>query len=208
MTYRLGATSWAAGALVLAAISGCSGNGPAADPSTSPTASSFSPTAGPSSKSPMSPSEAAASDASSLVRRYFSVLDDLRMQPTSPLSALRSVTTSTQLTAQTHLVQAERTKGLHQVGSTRIAQLLVQSVNLDNSDPSAGQVPTVVIDVCWDVSNADLVDESGQSVVSPMRADRGWTRYTTANYTWSANPSGGWRIASSQDLKQMPCAAS
>jgi hypothetical protein len=156
----------------------------------------------------MSPSDSAAADASSLMQRYFSVLDDVRTEPTTPLTKLKSVTTSTQLTAQTHLVQAERQKGLHQVGSTRIAQLLVQSVNLDNSNPSAGKVPTVLIDVCWDVSEADLVDENGHSVVNPTRVDRGWTRYTVANYHWFANPSGGWRIASSQDSKKAPCAGS
>lgn len=208
MTHRLGLMFWATGALVLVAIAGCAGNGSDADPPNSPAASSSSPAVGSSSESPTSPTGAATSDASSLVRRYFSVLDDVRTRPASPLSTLRSVTTSTQLSAQTRLVKAERTKGLHQVGSTRIAQLLVQSVNLDNSDPSAGKVPTVVIDICWDVSNADLVDQSGQSVVSPTRVDRGWTRYTVANYHWSANPSHGWRIASSQDLTQAPCAAS
>ena len=70
------------------------------------------------------------------------------------------------------------------------------------------QVPTVTIDVCWDVSHADLVGKNGKSAVKPTRANRGWTRYTVANYHWNANPSGGWRIASSQDLKQTPCAAS
>jgi hypothetical protein len=64
------------------------------------------------------------------------------------------------------------------------------------------------VDVCWDVSNADLIDQGGKSVVSPNRASTGWTRYTVANYLRSANPSGGWRIATSQDLKQKPCAAS
>jgi hypothetical protein len=84
----------------------------------------------------------------------------------------------------------------------------VQAVSLDNSDPSAGKVPTVTVDACWDVSNADLIDQSGKSMVSPSRANTGWTRYTVANYHWSESPSSGWRIATSQDLKQTSCAAS
>jgi hypothetical protein len=112
------------------------------------------------------------------------------------------------LSAQRHLVTGERSKGLRQVGATRIKTLRVQSVNLDNSEPSAGKVPTVTIDVCWDVSGADLVDKSGKSVVKPGRAETGWARYTVANYHWSENPSGGWRIATSQDLKKTSCAAS
>ncbi len=204
MTYRLGLRSWAAGALVLAAVTACNDGG--ADPGPEPTAAS--PTSSSSSASPTSPSESAATDATTVVRRYFAVLDEARTTPTSPLSELRTVAIGTQLTAQTKLVKNGRQHGLHQVGATRIVQLKVQSVDLDNSDPSAGKVPTVAIDVCWDVSSADLQDKNGQSVISPDRADRGWTHYTVANYHWSQNPTGGWRIASSQDLKQSPCATS
>jgi hypothetical protein len=121
---------------------------------------------------------------------------------------LASVATSTQLAAQRRLLTNERGDGLRQVGATRVADLTVQSVDLDNSDPSVGRVPTVTVDVCWDVSGADLIDKGGESVLSPDRASTGWTRYTVANYHWSDNPSGGWRVATSQDLKQAPCAAS
>ena len=93
-------------------------------------------------------------------------------------------------------------------GTTAISELKVQSVNLDNSAPDAGKVPTVVIDVCWDVSKVDVLDKSGKSIVSPDRPDTGWTRYTVANYEYAADPTGGWRVATGQDLKQTPCAAS
>lgn len=204
MNYRLGLRSWAAGAVVLAAVTACSNSGtdPGAEPTTtSPTTSSLS-------GLPTSPSESAADDAATLVRRYLAVLDEARTTPTSPLAELKTVAIGTQLAAQTRLVKNGRQRGLRQVGSTRIVQLKVQSVDLENSDPSVGKVPTAAVDICWDVSGADLQDERGQSVVSPQRADRGWTRYTVANYHWSQNPTDGWRIASSQDLKQSPCAAS
>jgi hypothetical protein len=136
------------------------------------------------------------------------VLDRVRHDSSVPLSELATVATGTQLSSQKHLVDAERSGSLHQTGATSIRKLTVQSVNLDNSAPAAGRVPTVIIDVCWDVSQADLVDNNGKSAVSPTRASRGWTRYTVANYHWNENPSGGWRIASSQDLKQTPCATS
>jgi hypothetical protein len=204
MNYRLGFRSWAAGALVLAAVTACNDGG--ADPGPEPTTAS--PTSSSSSTSPTSPSESAAADATALVRRYFAVLDEARTTTASPLSDLKAVAIGTQLTAQSKLVKNGRQRGLHQVGATRIVRLKVQSVDLENSDPSVGKVPTVAVDVCWDVSGADLQDKSGQSVVSPDRADRGWTRYTVANYHWSQNPTGGWRIASSQDLKQSPCATS
>ena len=99
-------------------------------------------------------------------------------------------------------------QGQRQTGTTAISELKVQSVNLDNSDPDAGKVPTVVIDVCWDVSKVDVLDKSGKSIVSPTRPDTGWTRYTVANYDYAADPTGGWRVATGQDLKKTPCAAS
>ncbi|GAB3769985.1 hypothetical protein GCM10027600_25540 [Nocardioides ginsengisegetis] len=124
------------------------------------------------------------------------------------MGTLASAATSSQLAAQRRLVSTERSKGLHQVGDTRVAELTVQTVNLDNSDPAAGKVPTVTIDVCWDVTDVDIVDATGKSVVSPGRPSTGWTRYTVANYHWAKNPSNGWRIATGQDLKQTPCAPS
>ncbi|WP_239455642.1 hypothetical protein [Nocardioides gilvus] len=81
-------------------------------------------------------------------------------------------------------------------------------MNLDNSDPAAGKVPTVVIDVCWDVSDVDVIDRDGASVVSPGRPDTGWTRYSVANYDYTDDPNGGWRVATGQDLKEEPCTAS
>lgn len=205
MKIRLGLISLATGTLLLVAVSACGENGD--DPQPQPPTSSS--TSSPSSSStPTSPSDSAAADASEVVQRYFAVLDELRQDPSLPLSKLAAVATSTQLSAQKHLVNGERSRGLQQTGLTRIRKLTVQSVNLDNSDSAAGRVPAVSIDVCWDVSEADLVDANGKSVVSHTRVERGWTRYTVANYHWKTNPSGGWRIASSQNLEQTPCAAS
>lgn len=204
MRKRLGFKSWATGAVVLAAVAACGGNS-TDPPTTTPTST---PTTATTSPSPTSPSDRAAADATGVLRHYFVVLDDVRQDDSAPLAQLASVATSTQLTAEEHLITSERAKGLRQTGVTKLGALTVQSVNLDNSDPAAGKVPTVTIDACWDVSGADLVDQNGKSAVSPTRPARGWTRYTVANYHWTANPSAGWRISSSQDLKKTPCAAS
>jgi hypothetical protein len=150
----------------------------------------------------------ATADATSALRNYFRVVDDLRSDPGVDLTQLKSVATSAQLKAVATLVRRQRSAGQHQTGTTVISELKVQSVTLDNSDPDAGKVPTVVIDACWDVSKVDVLDKSGKSIVSPNRPDTGWTRYTVANYEYAANPAGGWRVATGQDLKQTPCAAS
>ncbi|MFC8943354.1 hypothetical protein ACFT1B_35285, partial [Streptomyces griseoincarnatus] len=93
-----------------------------------------------------------------------------------------------------------------QTGSTQIADLVVQSVSLDNSDPTAGLVPTVQVDVCYDVGDVDLVDASGTSVISSSRPDRRWERLQVANYDYEADPTGGWRVASLETLEKAPCA--
>jgi hypothetical protein len=123
------------------------------------------------------------------------------------LSSLKSVAISTELTTQQTLFNRERKQGLHQTGETKVVELQVQSVNLDNSDPQAGKVPTVQIDVCFDVSGVDVLDADGKSVVTPDRPDTGWIRYSVANYQWDSDPDGAWRVASSQDIERTPCDA-
>ena len=206
MTNRLGLISWATGTLMLAAVSACGGS--ETDPPATAEPSSTSPSSPTASASLSSPSDEASADATDAVRSYFGVIDQLRSDPVADLKKLKSVATSAQLNAVSTLIDRSRDEGQRQTGTTAINELDVQSVNLDNSDPSAGKVPTVVIDVCWDVSKVDVLDKSGKSIVSPDRPDTGWTRYTVANYKYAADPAGGWRVATGQDLEQTPCAAS
>ncbi|CUR58094.1 Mucin-5AC (fragment) [metagenome] len=142
------------------------------------------------------------------MRQYYEVRNQLRQNPSQPLSLLDSVAISTELAAQQNLFKRERKQGLHQVGRTEVAKLEVQSVNLDNSDPKAGKVPTVQVDLCFDVSDVDVVDADGKSVVSPDRPDTGWIQFLVSNYEWTSDPGGGWRVASSQDIERKPCEAS
>ena len=206
MKIRLGLISWATGTLMLAAVSSCGASDTDPPPNSEP--SSASPTAPTTSATPTSPSDAATADATSAVRNYFTVVDDLRSEPATGLKQLKAVATGAQLNAVETLIRRQRGEGQRQTGTTAISELKVQSVNLDNSDPDAGKVPTVAIDVCWDVSKVDVLDKRGESIVSPNRPDTGWTRYTVANYEYAANPTGGWRVATGQDLEKTPCAAS
>lgn len=190
----------ATGVATLAAGASCASSGPDASPTTDTTPITNSPD-----PTQTSDTEIASDAAADIVHDYFSVLDHLRQDTGRPLNGLRKVATSTQLTTQSRLLENERAKKLHQVGDTELPDVKVESVNLDNSDPEAGKVPTVMVDVCWDVSDADLVDASGASVVSPDRVDVGWTRYTVANYDYQTDPVTGWRVASGKDLQQPPC---
>lgn len=199
-------TTMAARIMLLAALTSCSadGNNTMQSGTSTPgsTASITVPT-----NTTMSQAEVAAKAASAVVEDYYATVDHLSQRAEAPLSKLSMVATSVQLSAERALLEAQRDRGERQVGDTEVAQLTVQSVNLDNSDPKAGKVPTVQLDVCWNVSKVDVVDATGQSVVSPSRPNSGWTRLTVANYHYVADPTGGWRVATGEDLKRPSCVA-
>ena len=198
----------AAASSMLLVLGACSDG--SAEPGNEPTATSTttSPTPADTETSPPSQSEVASQAAEAKVREYYDVRDQFRLDPTARLSRLRMVATSVELDAQQRLFKRERSQGVVQTGHTRIAELVVQSVNLDNSDPRAGRVPTVQVDVCYDVSGVDMVDADGNSIVSADRPDRGWVRHSVSNYEWDTDRAGSWRVASSETLEQSPCAAS
>lgn len=206
MTYARGATRVATAVLLLVAVTACAddGNDPATNPSASP--SSSAPTT--STPTPPTDSELASEAASVVLRRFYDVRNQLRQDPSLPLDRLDEVAISTELAAQKNLFKKERKQGLHQTGETKVAKLDVKSVNLDNSDPKVGRVPTVQIDLCFDVSGVDVIDKNGKSVVSPDRPDTGWIRFLVSNYQWDKDPEDGWRVASSQDIERTPCDAS
>src|SRR4051794_34072150 len=207
MVHPPGAMAVATAALLLF-VAGCSPDGSDHSTSRSPTPRSPSTTdAASSSLAPPSDSQVASEAASQAVRKYYAVVDTIRESSALPLSRLSIIATSTQRSALKTLLGRERQQGRRQSGSTKIAVLKVQSVNLDNSDPTAGKVPTVQVDVCVDVGDVDIVDQTGKSTLSQSRPNTGWTRLTMANYHWSSHPKDGWRVASGQDLKQGPCAS-
>lgn len=198
----------AAAALLLAVGAGCAADERKPNPVPDRTPSPASPPSSTSSAAASSPSDIAAESAAEIVRRYYAVRDHLRQDPASSLRQLDAVATSTELTAQRTLFRDERKRGLSQTGDTVISDLQIQAVNLDNSDPEAGKAPTVQVDVCWDVSDVDILDPRGQSIVSPGRPDSGWIRYSVVNYSWGSDPADGWRVATSQDLERASCAGS
>jgi hypothetical protein len=205
MTISRGAHALATAALLLAAVSACADDGNSSSPTspTSPTPST--PDSTESTTPPPTETEIASEAASAALRKYYEVRNDVRQHPKVPLKRLGGVAVSSELSAQRLLVAKEREAGHRQVGDTKVAQFKVQSVNLDNSNPTAGKVPTVQIDVCADVSDVDFVDARGNSIISADRPDSGWIRFLVSNYEWYSDPDGGWRVASSQDLEREPC---
>jgi hypothetical protein len=203
MAKSQGVFSVAAAVLLLAVMAGCGSDAdPDSAPTPSPSVTEFSPT--PPSET-AAPEDAASAASVALVQDYYTVTDLLLQDASVPLTRLKSVATSSQLSAQQTFLKGERKAGTTQEGSTKIIETKIQSVSLDNSDPQAGRVPSVTIDVCWDVSDVDVLDAEGKSVVTAERPDRGWTRLIVANYSWDADPESGWRVAGGEDLEKSPC---
>lgn len=192
--------------LLLAVLAACTPRteaSPSATPSSpTVTTSPATPTASP---SPTTDSEIAARSAEDLIHEYYRVIDGLGSDPDAPIATLKDVAISKDLSVWQRQIERDRRDGHVQTGETQVAQVEVQSVNLDNSEPSAGHVPTVQIDVCYDVSAVDIRGEEGDSIVSPERPDTGWVRHTVSNYSWDTEPRTGWRVSTSVDLEQAPC---
>lgn len=150
---------------------------------------------------PQSDSEKASETATDHVRTYFATVDLVRQDPKRPESDLDAVASSTELLAQKNLLKSQREGALHQVGETKIVEINVESISLDNP-------VTALVDVCWDVGAVDILDRSGKSVVAPERKDIGWTRLTVTNGSWETAPTNGWRVSGGSDLEREPCAGS
>jgi hypothetical protein len=135
------------------------------------------------------------------VRTYFETVDLVRQDSNRPASELDAVASSSQLAAQKNLLKTQREAGLRQVGDTKLVEVKVESVSVD--EPA-----TAYVDVCWDVSDVDVVDGDGKSVVTPDRKSVGWTRFTVTNTNWEKAPTDGWRVSGGSDLEKAPCVGS
>ena len=141
------------------------------------------------------------------VRQYFAVVDRLRQDPTTSLRQLRSVAIGGQLTAQEVFTRNQRKAGNQQVGDTRVVEVVVQQLDLGGSTSEDERSPTAQLDVCWDVAAVDVLNSHGQSIVTPQRPERGWTRYTLTSSREKALSEAGWRVSNGVDLEKSPCSA-
>lgn len=195
--------------VALAALSACTGtpdDSPSSSPTPTTTATTASPTPSPT-PSPTSETELAAANAEAVLRDFYRVTDELSTDPSRPLTELESVATSVVLDSWTRDFERSRRDELKQTGTTRLAQVDLVDISMDNSDPSHGEVPSVRFEVCWDVSDVEITNPDGTSALPADRPVRGWERLIVANYNWESDPAGGWRVASGETIEREPCDA-
>jgi len=131
------------------------------------------------------------------VADYYQVLNELSADPGADLSILKDVAISSGLVDAETEVNFDRSRDRRQIGATKVASISVTNVTLQFApDTTPPTIPTVQLDVCYDVSEVDVVDINGDSVVKSDRPDTGLARLGVANYDWP-EPTG-WKIAFSE----------
>lgn len=80
------------------------------------------------------------------------------------------------------LAQAARTK---RVGYLEIVSAKVSKIDLTNRPKESPlTIPTVTVDVCYDVSKLDIVDATGKSIVPSTRKPRAIEKVAVVNYKY------------------------
>ena len=192
--------AYAAAALTAAltlGLTACGGSDNTADPTPTPPQS-------PSPTKSLSPTEQATNDAQAELKRYYEVVDQVG-QRKAPIMKLKTVAISTALTYQTQISKSTLKNGQKQVGDVAFTVNKVMQVSLDNSAPKKGKVPYVQMQVCADVTNVDVVDKNGKSVVLPTRRNRSLVVLTVANYNYAKNPHNDWKVASQDTSENTSC---
>jgi hypothetical protein len=115
---------------------------------------------------PQTPADVAAAEAQERYREYVRIYDGVAEGGFTDLEPYRTVAIDPHLAEL--FLSARRLAGIRSTGSTEVASLAVQAVDLD----PAGDYPTVRLLACLDVSRVTAVDASGQNAVQPDRLNR------------------------------------
>jgi hypothetical protein len=138
--------------------------------------------------------EKAAEQAKDAALEYYRVMDHVAADPRADTDLVRTVSIGTGLNDALNRVAFNRSKQQRQIGTTQIPWMKVRSVDLTFKPKSQHpEIPVVQLDVCYDVSKVNVVDETGKSVVLPTRKNRALEQLGVANYQWP-NPHG-WKVA-------------
>lgn len=184
------AVAVALGALVL--TSACSD--PKPTPSTSSTSSST-PTTTTTTTTTKSPEQEATALAEQMVTTYFRLKDESLFNPAQfRPQDYESVAISSELTNLKNLHSAAVSQKLKQMGYTQVVSMRNPRVDLTNKPKATPpEVPTVQLDVCYDVTKVNIVDSAGKSVVPASRAPRGVMLVGVSNYSYPT--AGQWRVS-------------
>ena len=141
---------------------------------------------------PQTPADVAAAEAEERYREYLRIYDGIAAGGFTDLEPYRTVAIDPHLAEL--FLSARRLAGIRSTGSTEVASLAVQAVDLD----PAGDYPLVRLLACLDVSRVTAVDASGQNAVQPDRLNQTRSVVTLQNIPAEAFKDGrpaGWYVA-------------
>lgn len=182
----------------VALLTGRDGTSVAA-PTTPPVAMSPAPT--PTVSAPPKPEDVAAEQAKARYLDYLQVTDQVAQGGYTDLAAYDAVAIDPETGVL--LLEARQNAGLRSTGATEVVSLTVQSVELD----PPGQYPSIRLLACLDVSQVDLLDAAGKSLVPPDRPERLRSEALVQNIPPGAFTDGrqpGWYVAEVEQRGQ-PC---
>ncbi|CAN5174596.1 hypothetical protein BH11ACT1_BH11ACT1_27590 [soil metagenome] len=191
-------------ALVVVLAAGCTGGTPSPSPGTSsvtPTTSTPSPTPTPT----PSPEDDAALRAEEVVRAYLRAQTDCLTNPAATeITCFDPVAIGTELVNLKNALTGAQAMETRVVGEIAVASIELQGVDL-TSDPAASPpvVPTVVFDVCADVSGYNVVDKGGQSIIPPDRAAMSPLEVSVYNYEYPDQAT--WRVGYVVPAEDLAC---
>jgi len=191
-------------ALVAVLTASCTGD------TTPPSPVTTSATSTPSTTSPKptptpSPEDEAALRAGEVVRAYLRAQTNcLTDPPTTEITCFDPVAIGTELVNLKNALTSAQAMETRVVGDIAVASIQLQGVDLTNdAAASPPVVPTVVFDVCADVSGYNVVDKAGQSIVPPNRAAASPLKVSVYNYEYPHQTQ--WRVGYVVPAEDLAC---
>lgn len=191
-------------ALVVVLAASCTGDAPRPSPGTSsatPTTSTASPTSPPT----PTPDEDAALRAEEVVRAYLRAQTNCLKNPAATeTTCFDPVAIGTELVNLKNALTSAQAMETRVVGEIAAASIELQRVDLtSDAESSPPVVPTVVFEVCADVSGYNVVDRGGQSIVPPDRAAVSPLEVSVYNYEYPDQMT--WRVGYVVAAEDLAC---
>jgi hypothetical protein len=183
----------AVGAAAVGVVLLTGGDGtPQAAPTTPPAPVTSSPAPSPTVSVPPTPEDLAAEQAKARYLDYLRVTREVAQAGYVDLAAYDAVAIDPHTGVL--LRSAQQNAGLRSTGDAEVVSLTVQSVDLD----PPGEYPSVRLLACLDVSQVDVLDATGKSVITPDRVNRFRSEAVVQNIPEGAFSDGrepGWYVA-------------
>lgn len=201
-------TTWTGALIGAALLAGCTTGGAAdptgstsvpasSTPSTSPTPATATSTA--------SLEDAAAASSGEVLRAYYRAQTTCFMDPLkSPLTCFDQVAVTTELNNMRNALGGAQQMQTRATGEIALLSVSRRSINLkSNVSATPPVVPEVVFTVCTDVSNYNIVDKDGKSIVPPDRKPHVLVNVSMLNYKYPAPTQ--WRVGLVTAVKDGTC---